>query len=153
MPEGSDSHQEEVKLGFVRLVKRRRSSDIGARVNHLSQPLIQLILMHLDLLHKLQGLIRSTNKDAVVNLVLVVEPRARGELLAELPNRLKELRQAGRVCRGSGGLLGFGEEPAHAVLVDGSLGEAFGYDGGLLPFDAVHELDEGMEEAWSVSYL
>lgn len=44
-------------------------------------------------------------------------------------------------------MFGFDEEPACAVLVDGGLGEAFGDDGGLLPFDAVHELDKGVEEA------
>lgn len=41
-------------------------------------------------------------------------------------------------------MLDFGEESAYAVFVDGGLGEAFGYDGWLVPFDAVHELDEGV---------
>ncbi len=44
-------------------------------------------------------------------------------------------------------MFGFQEELFDGVPMDGSLGETFGDDGRLFPFHAVHELDQGVEEA------
>lgn len=128
---------------------RRSRSNVCSVMYHLRRSLLQLIRLDSDLRDILDRLLRCTLHDSIVDLIRIAEVRTSRQLPMLILLQILEIsnqRLVGRILLLSQ-LISLSEELAQLILMHRRLSERLGDDGGLLPLDAKHELDHGMQEA------
>ena len=140
-------HDKKVKLGLVRRVKDGRGGKVRRRVHHGVDLLVKAVRADLDVGGEVVGdLVRDAVQHGGLAPVAVLPPGLGHQVRVLGGNGVVEVGQVallrGRVLLDL--FVDGGEEAAVVVLVDARLREALGDDGGLRPFEAVHELEVGV---------